>query len=318
MSDFIGDFWGIYIAVITVASMVACGLLLQSMSSRRVSGSSVETTGHVWDEDLKELNNPLPRWWMWLFWITLVFSAVYLFLYPGLGAYKGSYGWSSTGQYEQESRQADAEFGPVFSRYLALDLKSVAADPQARALGQKLFLNYCAQCHGSDAGGGNGFPNLRDNDWLYGGEPETIKTTIMNGRNGVMPSLGPVVGEAGARNVANYVRSLSRLAHDAKLAALGKPTFDTICAACHGAEGKGNQQLGAPNLTDGIWLYGSKVEDIAATVMKGRGTNELTPGQSAMPAHKDRLGEAKVHVLAAYVWSLSNDAGAAAPPAPAK
>ena len=310
MSDFVTDFWGIYIAVITVASIIACGVLLQAMSSRRVPGSSVETTGHVWDEDLRELNNPLPRWWMWLFWITIAFGAVYLVLYPGLGTFKGSYGWSSQGQYDDETKQADAAFGPIFNKYLALDLKQVAADPQARAVGQKLFLNSCAPCHGSDARGGRGFPNLTDNDWLYGGEPETIKTTIMNGRNGVMPAQGEALGAEGVKNVANYVRSLSGLPHDTKLAELGKTTFLTICAACHGPEGKGNQLLGAPNLSDKIWLYGSGEKDIIATVTNGRGINQLTPGQSAMPAHKDLLGEAKVHLLAAYVWGLSNNAAA--------
>jgi cytochrome c oxidase cbb3-type subunit 3 len=316
MSDFVSDFWGVYIAVITVASIVACGVLLQAMSSRRVPGGSVETTGHVWDEDLRELNNPLPRWWMWLFWITIAFGIVYLVLYPGLGTFKGSLGWSSKGQYDEETKQAEAASAPIFNKYLAQDLKQLAADPQARAVGQKLFLNTCAPCHGSDARGGKGFPNLTDDDWLYGGDPETIKTTIMNGRNGVMPPLGAGIGAEGVRNVANYVRSLSGLPHDARLAELGKPTFLTICAACHGPEGKGNQQIGSPNLSDNIWLYGSDEKDIMATVNNGRGVNQLTPGQSAMPAHKDVLGEARVHLLAAYVWGLSNNAaakGAAAP-----
>lgn len=300
MSDFVSDFWGIYIAVITLASIVACGVLLQAMSSRPAAGAEADTTGHVWDEDLKELNNPLPRWWMWLFWITLAFGLGYLALYPGLGTYQGSLGWSSQKAYDQERARADAEFGPIFARYLAQPLKQVAADPQAQVIGQKLFLTYCAQCHGSDAGGARGFPNLRDKDWLYGGEPETIETTILNGRNGVMPALGAALGgDETVKDVANYVLKLSGGTFDTARAARGKEKFDTICAACHTAAGTGNQLIGAPNLTDKIWLYGGSEATIIETISKGR--------NSVMPAHKDFLGEAKVHLLAAYVWSLSND-----------
>ena len=304
MSDFVSDFWGLYIAVITLASIVACGVLLQSMSSRPAADSKIDTTGHVWDEDLKELNNPLPRWWMWLFWITIVFALVYLALYPGLGTYKGSYGWTSVNAYNEEEKAADALYGPLFNKYLAQDLKQVAADPQARVIGQKLFLTYCSQCHGSDAGGAKGFPSLRDKDWLYGGEPETIKTTILGGRNGVMPALGPVLGgDEGVKDAANYVLKLSGGTFDATRAARGKEKFETICAACHTAAGTGNQQIGAPNLTDKIWLHGGSEAAIIETISKGR--------NSVMPAHKEFLGEAKAHLLAAYVWSLSNDTAAA-------
>jgi cytochrome c oxidase cbb3-type subunit 3 len=305
MSDFTSGFWELYIGIITVVSILACAVLLWSMSTRRVP-SETDTTGHTWDEDLGEYNNPLPRWWIWLFYITIAFGLVYLVLYPGLGSFAGSLKWTSLGQYQDEVKQADDRYGPIYQKYASRDLKQLAADPEARALGQKLFLNHCAQCHGSDAAGGRGFPNLTDGDWLYGGDPETIKTTIMNGRNGVMPALGAVVGEAGARDAANYVLSLSGAKHDPARAARGKQTFATVCAACHGADGKGNQTLGAPNLSDGIWLYGSSEAAIVETITKGRGTNTLTPGQSVMPAHKDSLGEAKVHILAAYVYSLSH------------
>ncbi len=306
MSDFTSSFWEFYVGIITVASIVACAVLLQTMSSRRVAGSTTQTTGHTWDEDLGEYNNPLPRWWIWLFYITIVFGLAYLFLYPGLGSYAGSYKWTSTGEYEAEVKEANAQYGPLYEKYAAQDLKQLAADPQARAIGQKLFLNHCAQCHGSDAAGGKGFPNLTDDDWLYGGAPETIKTSIMNGRNGVMPPLGAVLGDEGAKDTANYVLSLSRSPHDSTRAGRGKEKFSTICAACHGPDGKGNQTLGAPNLTDNIWLYGSSEANIVETITKGRGTNTMTPGTSVMPAHKDLLGEAKVHILAAYVYSLSN------------
>jgi len=313
MSDFASSFWEFYIGMITLVSIVACAVLLQTMSTRRVSGGAAETTGHTWDEDLGEYNNPLPRWWIWLFYITIVFGLVYLVLYPGLGSYSGSFKWTSVGQYQAEVKQAGEQYGPIYEKYASMDLKQVAANPDARAIGQKLFLNSCAQCHGSDASGGKGFPDLTDTDWLYGGDPETIKTSIMNGRNGVMPPLGPTLGEEGTKDVANYVLSLSGRTHDSTRASRGKQKFATICAACHGADAKGNQALGAPNLTDNVWLYGSSEASIVETVTKGRGTSTMVPGQSVMPAHKDALGEAKVHILAAYVYSLSNPQPAAGP-----
>ncbi len=306
MSDFTSSFWEFYVGIITVVSIVACAVLLQTMSSRRVAGGTTQTTGHIWDEDLGEYNNPLPRWWIWLFYITIVFGVVYLLLYPGLGIYAGSYKWTSSGEYEAEVKEANAQYGPLFEKYAAQDLKQLAADPQARAIGQKLFLNYCAQCHGSDAAGGKGFPNLTDHDWLYGGDPETIKTSIMNGRNGVMPALGTALGDEATKDVLNYVLSLSGRSHDSARAGRGREKFATICAACHGPDGKGNQTLGAPNLTDNIWEYGGSEADIIETITKGRGINSLTPGASAMPAHRELLGEAKIHILAAYVYGLSS------------
>jgi len=305
MSDFTSPFWEWYIGIITVASILACAVLLKSMTTHRVSGEP-GTTGHTWDEDLVELNHPLPRWWIWLFYITIAFSLAYLLVYPGLGSFAGSFRWTSKGEYEAEMKAADERYGPLYQKFASQDLRKLAADPEARALGQKLFLNNCAQCHGSDAAGGKGFPNLTDNDWLYGGDPETIKASIMNGRNGVMPALGASLGPEGTLDAANYVLSLSGAKHDAARAARGKQTFTTVCAACHGADGRGNQQLGAPNLTDNIWLHGGSEAAIVETITKGHGTDSLIPGQSAMPAHKDSLGEAKVHILAAYVWGLSN------------
>ncbi len=308
MSDFSSDFWAVYISLITMVSIIACAVLLYSYSTQRVAkDAQSQTTGHTWDEDLNEGNNPLPRWWMWLFYITIVFSLVYLVLYPGLGNYAGVLGWSSRSQYDDEQKQAAVRYAPIFEMYLKQDIKTVAADPAARAIGQRLFLTYCAQCHGSDAGGGKGFPNLRDNDWLYGGEPETIKASITNGRNGVMPPLGGAVGgEEGVKDVAHYVLSLSGRTHDELRAARGKGKFSILCAACHGPDGKGNHALGSPNLTDDIWIYGGSESVIRETITKGRGTNMVAAGVSMMPAHKNVLDEAKIHLLSAYVYGLSS------------
>ena len=298
MSEFNSEFWTVYISVITIASIIACGLLLWRLSTRRLAmGEKADVMGHVWDENLQEFNNPLPRWWMWLFWITLVFSAVYLILYPGLGSFRGVLHWSSVGQYDQEMTKAKEQYEPIFAKYAAMDIKAVAADPQAKEMGQRLFLNYCAQCHASDARGGRGFPNLADNDWLYGGDPEVLIATIENGRSGIMPPW-PQLGDDGIKNVAHYVMSLSGRTHDGVRASQGKEIFATNCAVCHGADGKGNRALGAPNLTDEVWLYGGGESTIIETVSKGR--------NGVMPAWGDFLGPNKVHLLAAYVYGMSH------------
>jgi len=300
MSDFVSEFWSWYVAIGTLVSVAACALLLQLQSRKRIPGKSatVETTGHKWDEDLAEYNNPLPRWWMGLFWVTIVFGLVYLALYPGLGTFKGLLGWSSSGQYQAETASADAQYGPIFRKYASLDIPAIAANPEARAMGERLFLTYCSQCHGSDGRGAVGYPNLADNDWLFGGTPEAIETTILGGRNGVMPPLGAALGgDAEVKNMANYVLSLSGAKHDASAAAAAKPKF-AVCAACHGAEGKGNIALGAPNLTDDIWLFRPTIESISQTIQNGRNLQ--------MPAQAEALGPEKVRILAGYVWSLSH------------
>ncbi len=305
MSDFSSGFWSLFITLVTILSILACGVLLWMQNIKRPpKQNQAELHGHVWDGDLQEYNNPLPRWWMWLFYITIAFALTYLVFYPGLGAFRGAAAWTSDGQHSAEVAAAEAQYGPLFDQYLKTDLVLLAKDAKANAMGQRLFLNYCAQCHGSDAGGASGFPHLRDQDWLYGGDPQTIKTTIMEGRNGVMPALGAAIGgEQGIVEMAHYVRSLSGLKHDAALAKIAQPKF-ALCAACHGAEGKGNVALGAPNLTDQVWLYGSSLEKIAETIRLGRDNH--------MPAQKEFLGEAKVHLLAAYVYSLSQNPDAAA------
>ena len=299
MSDFVDGFWSLYIAGITIVSIIGCAVLLTMQHHKRVPGQAVGTTGHEWDEDLAEYNNALPKWWMWLFWITIVFSLVYLALYPGLGTFKGMLGWSSTGQYKAEQASADTQYGPIFAKYGAMEIPAIAKDPQGKAMGERLFLTYCAQCHGSDARGAKGYPNLADGDWLYGGEPATILASIMDGRNGLMPPMGAAVGgPEGVKEVANYVLSLSGAAHDAKLAEAGKAKF-AACAACHGPEAKGNPQLGAPNLTDKIWLYGGSLATISETIDKGRANR--------MPAHKEFLGPERSRILAAYVWGLTGN-----------
>jgi cytochrome c oxidase cbb3-type subunit 3 len=311
MSDFTSDFWSYYVVIATLVSILACGVLLYAMGRMRVKskaeakpGEGPGTTGHVWDGDLAEYNNPLPRWWMWLFYITIVFSLGYLILYPGLGKLPGVLGWSSSGAYTNEVKAFDASVAPVYAKYLAMDAKQAAADRNARAMGERLFLTYCAQCHGSDAGGSKGFPNLRDNDWLYGGEPEKIRESIVNGRSGLMPPMAAALGGADhIKDVAAYVRSLSGLPHDSLRSQLGKPLFLQTCAACHGADGKGNPQIGAPNLADGIWLYSGSEAAIVEAITKGRGTAGAV---SRMPAHKDLLDDGKIQLLTAYVWGLSN------------
>jgi cytochrome c oxidase cbb3-type subunit III len=314
MSDFTSEFWNWWVILLTVGGFAYCAYLLRATGAMKVKpakGAQAELTGHTWDGDLAEYNNPLPRWWMWLFWITIAFSAVYLVFFPGLGKIPGVLRWSSASAYVAEAKDIDARAKPLYDKYLAMDVKQVAADGAARAMGERLFLNNCAQCHGSDAGGGRGFPSLRDDDWLYGGEPETIKASITSGRNGIMPPLGAALGEDGVKNVAHYVRSLSGLAHESERAKAGATLFGQFCIACHGADARGGKAVGAPNLTDKVWLYGSSEKSIIETVTKGRGSPVLAEGSSAMPSHKDKLGEGKIHVLAAYVWGLSNKPGAA-------
>lgn len=296
MSDFINNGWSIYVAAVTIFGLVACLWLLIVASKRKVMAGD-NTTGHVWDGDLRELNNPLPRWWMGLFVITVVFAALYLVLYPGLGNFGGKLGWSSSGQWEAEQAKAQATMAPLYAKFTSQPAEALAKDPQAMAIGERLFINNCAACHGSDAKGSKGFPNLTDGDWLYGGSHDKIKETITAGRQGAMPPMAAAVGAAeDVKNVANYVLSLSGSAHNALAAQLGKEKFGA-CAACHGADGKGNQALGAPNLTDKIWLHGGGEQAVVGMINNGK-TN-------VMPAQASRLTPEQIHVLGAYVWNLS-------------
>jgi cytochrome c oxidase cbb3-type subunit III len=303
VSDFFNSGWSIFVAVATVVSLIACLILLIIAARRRVMASD-NTTGHVWDEDLRELNNPLPRWWMYLFVITVVFAGVYLALYPGLGSHDGTLKWSSTGQWEAEQAKAKAAMAPIYASYATMSAEDLAKDDKAMGIGQRLFLNNCAQCHGSDARGSKGFPNLTDNDWLWGGSHEKIIESISNGRQGNMPPMAAAVGgPEDVRNVSHYVLSLSDSAHNPVLAQLGKPKF-AACAACHGADGKGNQALGAPNLTDKVWLHGWGEPAITAMIQQGK--------LNVMPAQDKLLTPEQIHVLGAYVWQLSRSATAIA------
>lgn len=301
MSDFVSGTWSVYIGVLTLLGLAGCLVLLFVAARRRVvldeKGMPDETTGHVWDEDLQELNNPLPRWWMWLFVLTVVFSAGYLALYPGLGSAAGTLKWTSVQQHNAEQAAALALAAPLFAAHTNTPVPALARNAQAMAMGERLYANHCAACHGADARGSKGFPNLSDKDWLWGGTPERIEETITQGRQGLMPAMAAAVGTADdVRNLANHVLSLSGGPDNLK-AQLGRPKFG-VCAACHGVDGKGNTALGAPNLTDDVWLHGRSEEAVVAMITQGK--------SNAMPAFAQRLSAEQIHVLTAYVWGLSN------------
>ncbi|MEE9331701.1 MAG: cytochrome-c oxidase, cbb3-type subunit III [Methylophilaceae bacterium] len=298
MSDFTSDFWSIYITVIVIASILACILLL--WFTAKMKRGHVEpdgTNGHVYD-GIKEMNNPLPRWWVWMFVISIIIGIIYLIVYPGLGSYPGTFGWTSINQLEQQVELANKELKPLYAKFAAMSVEDLSKDKEANAIGERLFMNNCAQCHGSDANGSRSFPNLTDLDWLYGGSPKAIKTTITNGRTGMMPPMGAAIGtEEDVKNLAQYVLSLSGATHDSELAKLGQEKF-VMCAACHGKEGKGNPAIGAPNLTDNIWLHGAGEASIIKQINKGK-TNR-------MPPWENMFSPEQIHVLAAYVWGLSD------------
>lgn len=300
MPDTLSGFWTWFIAVPTIGGLIGLFLLIWWLAGKTVKkGEAVETMGHVWDGDLEEYNNPLPRWWLVLFVGSLIFAFVYLLLYPGLGAFPGLLGWTQQKQYEAEVAKADERYGPLYERYRGKPIPALAENPEARKMGERLFASYCTVCHGSDARGGPGFPDLTDDAWLYGGSPQAIKTSILDGRTGVMPAWEAALGgEQGVHNVGQYVLSLSGRNVDEQAAAEGKSRYMAICTSCHGADGTGNQALGAPNLTDDAWLYGGSEAAVKTSIAKGR--------QGEMPAHREFLGEDKVHVLAAYVYSLSH------------
>jgi len=299
MADFTHSFWSWFIVVGAVGGIAAMFWLNRWMTEpKRRPEEKPKPMGHVWDGDLQELNNPLPRWWLNLFYVTLVIGAGYLILYPGLGSFAGALGWSQVDQYQREVAAMDKQVGPMYEKYLREPLATLAQDREALKTGERLFITYCTGCHGSDARGGPGYPNLRDADWLWGGAPEQIKASIMQGRTGAMPGWGAALGgREGVFQVAEYVLSLSGKRVDPAAAEAGKEKFRQLCVACHGPEGKGNVALGAPDLTDNVWLYGSSQKTVMETIDKGR--------SGRMPAHAEFLGEAKAHLLAAYVYSLS-------------
>ena len=294
------SFWHWYVIIITVVTILLCFWLLQwtkGVSNPDDEGDGTGTTGHVWDEDLVELNNPLPRWWLQLFYGTIAFAFIYLALFGGLGNIPGFLGWSQEGQYTAEVEAATEAQEAIFARYRQMDNETLIADAEANGTGQRLFANSCAMCHGSDARGARGFPNLTDNDWLYGGSFDTVMQSITDGRTGAMPVMVGGLDDNGINNLVAYVQSMSGQQVDAGMAAEGKKSFDMLCIACHGVDGSGNQALGAPRLNDDIWLYGGEAEIIKKTITEGR--------NGSMPVHKDLLSEDRRRLITAYVLSLS-------------
>ena len=300
MSDFINQGWSWFIAIVSLVGILGyCAFCIFNYMHSNTNDSETKTTGHVWDTNLTELNTPIPTWWISMLLMSVVFGLFYFILYPGLGAFKGFLGWTQNHQYEQEVTLADEQYGPLFTQFAGEDLASLAKNEQALKTGKRLYQTNCAVCHGSDARGAKSFPNLRDKDWLYGGDPEAIKTTILNGRRGVMPGWDQVLGRDGAWAVAEYVLSFSQDPANPDLLEKGKENYDKICVSCHGEKGEGNQALGAPNLTDDIWLYGGSHQAIVDSIRLGR--------NGIMPAHDKILGEDKVHILSAYIYSLSEN-----------
>ena len=294
-----GTFWNLWIIGLTLTNLAL--VLWVLLANRKVAVSDQDeeenkTTGHVYD-GIEEYDNPLPRWWFIMFIVTFVYAGVYLLVYPGLGSWPGLFGWTSVKELRGHQQQADARYADTFGTYANTPIEELAQNPDAMKMGLRLFSNNCAVCHGADGGGNYGFPNLTDHDWLYGGTPEKIKETITLGRKGAMPAWGALMGETGVVNVSEYVLQMSGQEHDAAKAELGAKLFNQNCVACHGVDGKGNQALGAPNLTDDIWLYGGEPQDIRATLRNGR--------NGVMPAQQELLKADRIHLLAAYVYSLS-------------
>lgn len=294
-----GIFWNVWIVGLTLINLAL--LLWVLLANRKVAVSDEDdlenkTTGHVYD-GIEEYDNPLPKWWFQMFLGTFIFSAFYLLAYPGLGSYKGFLGWTSTNQLERQQSKALVNYESSYGVYSKMSIEDLALEPRAMKMASRIFSNNCAVCHGADGGGALGFPNLTDNDWLYGGSPDQIHETLVNGRQAAMPGWSAILGEKGINQVTQYVLSLSGTEHDAALVEVGKEIYSTNCVACHGADGKGNYNVGAPNLTDDIWLYEGTPAGIRQTLRNGR--------NGVMPAQKERLREDKIHLLTAYIYQLS-------------
>ncbi len=292
--------WSLFVIILTIANILACLWLLRWTSKPRTANEKIgggADTGHVWDKDLREYNNPLPKWWLWLFYITVAFGLLYLAFYPGLGNFAGVGGWTQASQYDKEKAAVEARAAELLAPLAALPVAELVNNEQAMSTAHNLFQQNCAQCHGSDGGGAVGFPNLANADWQWGSDADSVVATIAAGRVAAMPPWAAVIGEPGVEEVVAYVQTLSGQQADATKAAAGQVHFQTLCSACHGMDGKGNPLLGAPNLTDEIWLYGGDAATIKQTVMNGRN------GQ--MPAWGDKLGEQRIKLLAAYVTKLA-------------
>jgi cytochrome c oxidase cbb3-type subunit 3 len=297
-------FWSWFIILLVVLHLLGYAWLLWWTGRRRPGDPKPEDTSHYWDGDLTEYNKPMPRWWLLGFYLSLVFGVAYLAWYPGMGAWTGAGGWSSAREHDADRAEADARLAIAFARFEDQPLEALARDPQALQHGGAIFANHCATCHGSDARGAKGFPNLTDAVWHWGGSADAVLETVRNGRQAAMPALGATLGgEIGITETAVYVQSLAGQKVDAAFAAAGKARFAGICAACHGAEGKGNPALGAPDLTDDYWLYGADLTSIRETIVKGR--------NGMMPAHAPILGETRSRLVAAWVLAQSGAAGGA-------
>ena len=294
------SFWSGWVIILTLGCLAFVIYFLATQWKAQRAETTTDTTGHAYD-GIQELDNPMPKWWLAMFVATLIFTAFYLWLYPGLGNWKGFLGWTQVNELERHQEKHAHKYAPLFEQYANTPIDELIANPKAVKMGERIFVNNCALCHGSDAGGAFGFPNLRDGDWLYGGSADAISHTILEGRSGQMPAWGAVIGDEGVRNVSIFIRSNAGLDQNADPAAVaaGKKVYDTTCMACHGMNAEGNQMLGAPNLVDDIWLYGSSQAQIEYTVRQGR--------NGVMPAWKDILGKEKVHLAATYVYSLGKN-----------
>ncbi len=292
-------FWAWFVAAGTIVFIIWCVWLLSWSAKQGPQNKEDEDlVGHKWDGDLEEWNNPAPKWWLYLYFITIAWAVGYMIVYPGIGAFDGVAGWSQQKQYEDEMQAAEARYEPIYARFADMEFGALAQDPDANKLGRSLFASYCTTCHGSDARGATGFPNLTDDDWIWGRTEAAITTTILHGRNSIMPNLSAALGgDAGVENMVKYVQSLSGAAAADQAAMSAQPMFVALCSACHMADGSGNQLLGGPNLTDDIWLYGGSADAIRTTIVQGR--------NGVMPAHGELLGDKRTKILAAYVYSLS-------------
>jgi cytochrome c oxidase cbb3-type subunit 3 len=288
--------WSWFVIIGTAVTLAACFWLVVWTNRQRASDEDIkEAESHVWDEDVRELNNPLPMWWLGLFVITVIWSAGYLVYYPGMGNYEGMGEWSQEQQWADEVAAAEAEYGPIFAQYGSMDVAALVDDQGALDIGFSLYQNYCSQCHGSTAQGARGFPNLTDGEWLYGGDPAAIEQSILRGRTGVMPPLNTVFGSEEA--IDEMVRYVQNMADGMDTNSPAHAQYMQLCIACHGPTGGGMTALGAPSLVDDVWLYGSSPTEIRKSIVEGR--------MGVMPAHADLIGPDRARILAAYVYSLS-------------
>lgn len=286
--------WSWVVIIGSLGSILFFYVVLQL--NRQTGRESGEMTGHIHD-GIEEYDNPLPAWWYWLFVLTMIYGVGYLIWYPGLGNFPGIADWTSVGELETDQEASRARYEPLFAKYRQLPVAEIYKVPAAVKMGQRLFANNCSVCHGSTAAGGFGFPDLIDDVWTWGAEASTIKQTILHGRKAAMPAWGTVIGDQGIRDVTAYILSLNNREADPAAVAQGETLFGNFCIACHGPEGKGLSALGAPDLTNGIWLYGNSRSHIEFSIRNGR--------NGEMPGFKHKLGENKAHILAGYVYGLS-------------